>query len=177
MANCRTPKNCIELQEKLTSLLFDVATCRAMLFSACLYCKLQKILIVITMSLLGLNSQCYIVHVHVIVHWFLSVLVCVLFNIFRYASLLLVITASMSNKLEDAPFFSRVIKRRPLLKLSTCTGKQHGGFSPLNPSDMPEIFKLFQSSFFIIPSMLPLWLQALNYFIQRRYVRAVCPLI
>ena len=95
-------------------------------------------------------------------------LFCVLSNIFRYASLLLVITASMRNKLEDAPFCLRVIKRRPLLKLPACKGKQHDGFSPLNPSDLPEIFKLFQSSFFIIPSMFPLWLQALDYFIQRR---------
>jgi len=34
---------------------------------------------------------------------------------------------------------------------------------------MPEIFELFHSSFFIIPSMLPLWFQALDYFIQKRY--------
>ena len=101
---------------------------------------------------------------------FMFFVLLLLFNIFRYASLLLVITASMSEKLEDAPFCSRPIRRRPLLKLLTCTGKQHSVFSPLDPPDMPEIFKLFQASFFIIPSMLPLWHQALDYFTQRRYV-------
>ena len=92
-----------------------------------------------------------------------------LFCIFRYASLLLAITASLSRKLEDVPFCSRKIKRRPLLRLSTCTGEQNSIFLPLETQDMPEIFELFHSSFFIIPSMLPLWFQALDYFIQKRY--------
>lgn len=92
-----------------------------------------------------------------------------LFCIFRYASLLLVITASLSRKLEDVPFCSRKMKRRPLLRLSTCAGEQNSIFLPLETQHMPEIFELFHSSFFIIPSMLPLWLQALDYFIQKRY--------
>ena len=89
--------------------------------------------------------------------------------VFRYVSLLLLITASMSNKLRDAPFNSREIKRRPLVNLSTCADDHfYSIFSPLETSNTGEILKLFQSSFLIIPSMLPLWILALEYFKQQR---------
>lgn len=90
----------------------------------------------------------------------------------RYASLLLVITASLNVKLKDPPFCSRPIKRRPSIALSTCAdNKLHSIFPALEPCNMTEIFNLLNSSFFIIPNMLPLWLTALDYFKEQRYVR------
>ncbi|XP_068730495.1 endoplasmic reticulum membrane-associated RNA degradation protein-like isoform X2 [Montipora capricornis] len=87
----------------------------------------------------------------------------------QYASLLLVITASMSSKLEDVPFCSRKIKRRPLQELCTFAEEHLSVFPLLNTSDMPAVFELFNASFFIIPSMLPLWLLAMDYFCQKRF--------
>ena len=90
----------------------------------------------------------------------------------RYASLLLVITASLNVKLKDPPFCSRKIKRRPSIALSTCAdNKLHSIFPALEPCNMTEIFNLLNSSFFIIPNMLPLWLTALDYFKEQRYFR------
>ena len=90
----------------------------------------------------------------------------------RYASLLLVITSSLNVKLKDPPFCSRQIKRRPSIALSTCAdNKLHSIFPALEPCNMTEIFNLLNSSFFIIPNMLPLWLTALDYFKEQRYVR------
>ena len=54
------------------------------------------------------------------------------------------------------------------MKLTSCSGEQESVFLSLELPDMPEIIKLFHASFFIISSMLPLWLQALDYFFQRR---------
>ncbi|XP_078349682.1 endoplasmic reticulum membrane-associated RNA degradation protein-like [Oculina patagonica] len=96
----------------------------------------------------------------------------------QYASLLLVITASMSSKLKDAPFCSREIKRRPLVNLSTCADDNlYRIFPPLQLSNMQEISKFFHSSFFIIPSMLPLWILALEYFKQQRFDFCVIQLL
>ena len=89
--------------------------------------------------------------------------------VLRYASLLLLITASMSGKLKDVPFNSRKIKRRPLVNLSTGADDHlYSIFSLLEPSNTEEILQLFHSSFFIIPTMLPLWTLALEYFEQQR---------
>ena len=88
--------------------------------------------------------------------------------IFRYASFLLVITASMHCKLENEPFCSSKIRRRPLRKLSVDAGMQLSVFPLIKISDMPEMLELFHANFFIIPNMLPLWLQAVDYFVQKR---------
>ena len=74
----------------------------------------------------------------------------------------------MSSKLEDVPFCSRKIKRRPLQELCTFAEEHLSVFPLLNTSDMPAVFELFNASFFIIPSMLPLWLLAMDYFCQKR---------
>lgn len=87
----------------------------------------------------------------------------------QYASFLLVITASMYCKLENEPFCSRKIRRRPLRKLSVDAGMQLNVFPLIKISDMPEVLELFHANFFIIPNMLPLWLQAVDYFVQKRF--------
>ena len=77
----------------------------------------------------------------------------------------------MRSKLRDAPFSSRQVKRRHLVNLSTCADDHlYSIFSPLETSNTEEILKLFHSSFFIIPSMLPLWILALEYFKQQRWL-------
>ena len=90
--------------------------------------------------------------------------------IFRYASFLLVITASMHCKLENEPFCSRKIRRRPLQKLSVDAGMRLNVFPLIKMSDMPVVLELFHANFFIIPNMLPLWLQAVDYFVQKRFL-------
>lgn len=101
---------------------------------------------------------------------FLSSTLIILQFIFRYASFLLVITASMHCKLENEPFCSRKIRRRPLQKLSVDARMQLNVFPLIKISDMPEVLELFHANFFIIPNMLPLWLQAVDYFVQKRFL-------